>query len=98
MSDVINAAKRGDLSLLKHLTQGNKNILGKTNSEGYFALYWAACCGHEDVCRYILESGANVDQTVKTGSSALHAAADRGHMECVQILVNRYLFRFYSFL
>lgn len=48
---------------------------------------WAAGQGQAEVLRTLLEHGSDVLLYDKTGSTALHIAAARGHIECIYILI-----------
>ena len=90
MTTCIEAAKNGDLHRLQRLAaeQGSE-VFDRCDDtpEGYFPLYWAACKGHVDVCSYLVQQGADVNKTLRTGSTSLHAAADRGQYACAKELV-----------
>ena len=90
MSAVNSASKRGDLERVKHLYQAGHPIHAHDPEDGTTPLYWAACNGHVTLCNWLILHGADVNQpTVKSGSSALHAAADRGHADCVFFLIQK---------
>ena len=86
--DLIEAAKNGRvekvLTLLEYGVPANTR-----DKDNATALYWSACYGHGDVTEILISAQCDVNATVRWGSSALHAAADRGHLQCVQILINR---------
>jgi ankyrin repeat protein len=50
-------------------------------------LYWGASRGHLQICQALIKAGSDVNACVKWGSTALHAAADRGHAECLNLLL-----------
>lgn len=50
-------------------------------------MHRAAGGNHVEVCRYLLEKGAKVDQPDKSGRTALHWAAISGHKEAAELLV-----------
>ena len=90
MTNCIEAAKNGDLYRLQRISAEHGVKVFNTsddNPEGYFALYWAACKGHVDVCQYLVHQGADLNKTLHTGSTSLHAAADRGQYACARELV-----------
>jgi len=49
----------------------------------------AAGGNHKEVCSYLLEKGAVVDQTDKSGRTALHWAAISGHKEAAEFLLSK---------
>ena len=50
-------------------------------------LYVAAQLGKLDVVRTLLQAGADVGLAKKNGSTALHIAAAKGHLEVVKELI-----------
>jgi hypothetical protein len=52
-------------------------------------LHRAAGGNHVEICRYLIEKGAKVDQPDKSGRTALHWAAISGHKEAAELLVAR---------
>lgn len=50
-------------------------------------LHRAAGGNHVEICRYLIEKGAKVDQPDKSGRTALHWAAISGHKEAAELLV-----------
>jgi len=45
--------------------------------------------GYVEVMRYLLDKGCDIDHKETNGLSALSAAIDKGHMECVNLLLER---------
>ena len=81
----------GDIDLVRLLARDHRSegYINKMDAAGESMLYKAARSGFYDVCKALLEQGAEVDQTQKTGSSALHAACFYGHNPVAQLLVSR---------
>ena len=60
--------------------------------EGEFewtCLHSAACKGHFEICRLLLDKGAQVEAKDIGGSAPLHYAAAEGHVEIVRLLCDR---------
>ncbi|KAB8238206.1 ankyrin repeat domain-containing protein [Aspergillus alliaceus] len=55
------------------------------------SLSWAACRGHEEVVRFLLDKGANPDTKDKDGMTPLSWAASNGWMGIVQLLLERHV-------
>ena len=93
--EFIEAAKRGDLSRMRQLETcsdrtGQVNVNFQYPPDGSTALFWAACCGHVMTCDWLIRHGARVNlANYKSGSLPLHGAADRGHSDCVRLLIRR---------
>ena len=47
----------------------------------------AAQEGHQDIVKFLLEKGADVNATMKDGRSALYKASKNGHTEVVRLLL-----------
>jgi len=59
-------------------------------SNGHTALYRAAWLGNAVIVSVLLKRGCDVNQQNLEGWSPLHAAADRGHKEVVELLVETF--------
>ena len=54
---------------------------------GRSLLYLSARNGYLDICKYLLEKGAKVNETQSTGSTPLHAASYYGNKKIVELLL-----------
>ncbi|CAG2190454.1 unnamed protein product [Mytilus edulis] len=54
--------------------------------EGWTAIMEAACEGHLEVCRFLIDTGCKIDATNR-GRTALHLAAEMGHLQITRYLV-----------
>ena len=52
-------------------------------------LHAAAASGHLDICRLLIDKGAQVEAKDGTGCAPLHFAAIQGHVEIVRLLCDR---------
>jgi ankyrin repeat protein len=59
----------------------------KDEGHGKTLLHWIAELGYRDLTTRCLDLGAEVDATDKYRDTALHDAAENGHLEIVQILI-----------
>ena len=57
--------------------------------DGWTCLMTAAWNGHLDICRLLLDKGAQVEARNKFGLTPLHNAAQQGHVEIVRLLCDR---------
>ena len=60
-----------------------------TDSYGWTPLLFAAKNGSAVVLRNLLEMNANIDHEDQSGNTALPISSARGHVEAVQLLLNR---------
>ena len=86
---LILASKNGNLDTVTSLLIGGYSVHLRDKDDAT-PLYWSACRGHAEVCQELLRHKSDVNAQVKWGSTALHAACDRNHMECVKLLIKRY--------
>jgi Usher syndrome type-1G protein len=78
------AARDGLLEVLKEATK--KEINTKDHS-GMTPVLWAAFEGKLDALRLLTGRGGNPDKSDQFGNTALHLAAAKGHLPCVDFLV-----------
>ncbi|XP_055593795.1 ankyrin repeat domain-containing protein 39-like [Uranotaenia lowii] len=81
------AAIDNDTSKLTTLI--GRGHLNDRDQSGYTALHYAARCGHQEICRRLLDSGIGVDEQTHGGATALHRAAMMGHSKIVKLLLER---------
>ncbi len=88
------ACKSGRLAVLERLVKAGARI----NADPYRGtpLIWAAVCNHPETVAWLLDHGANINQkatfggpTHGQGITALHMAAQNGHLAMVKLLVER---------
>ncbi|XP_050675946.1 ankyrin repeat domain-containing protein 39-like isoform X1 [Leptidea sinapis] len=86
-----NAAFSGDMSRLAYLINKAKNVAEFVNTQdnaGYTALHYAARNGHLEICKFLLENGALIDITTKSGKATpLHKASAAGKISTVRYLI-----------
>ena len=56
------------------------------SEDGWTCLMIAARYGHLDICRLLIDKGAQVTAKDKNGNTPLHCAAYQGHVEIVRLL------------
>lgn len=54
------AADRGDLEIVMHLVKNINIDINTKDMDGQTALHYASSCGHEEVLKFLLESGADL--------------------------------------
>jgi len=86
-SDLVWSLKNGDLDSVKELFETEKVDVNAL-LDGRSPLHYAADYGQQDVIRYLITKGANVNAVDKHGISALLAAIWEGHTECVRLMID----------
>lgn len=61
--------------------------INELDTEGQTVLFGAAGRGHTDICKVLLDRGADLNFRDKTGRSALHMAIASNHYTCVKFLL-----------
>ena len=85
---LMRAASKGDLEIVKYLTENIENIINdKTVIDGSTALMFASKEGHLEIVKYLLENGADVNIKDNFGETALIWASREGYFEIVKCLV-----------
>jgi ankyrin repeat protein len=83
-----NAAERGNLPEVRRLVNAGASVNAR-NHERMTPLMKAARRGHANVIRYLLNKGANARARMSQNNtrSAIHLAAEEGHLNAVRSLV-----------
>jgi hypothetical protein len=97
--DALQGLRRGDFSRLEPLfAEGRPCRIVRWYGEGYFggepaALAGALACacflGRTEVARFLLDQGVDPGAGAGTGLNGFHWAANRGHLETVELLIGR---------
>ena len=81
-------ALNGKTKLVRHLLRRGARI-GLAGPDGYKDLHGAAKNGHSEICKILVEHGADINsQHPITGDSALSYAASRGHHKTLLSLIS----------
>jgi len=86
LSTLQNAARLGDVSLLKKSLNNGFNV-HEADETGQTALHFAADKGYNDCITVLLEAGANVNATDGDEMSVLQIAVISGHVDSVALLL-----------
>jgi ankyrin repeat protein len=86
---ILTACAASDFAQVKALLAKNPAQVNAQNSEGETPLWRAVTALHpsEDLVKYLLENGAEVEGGSKWGESPLHGAAGRGSKKIVELLL-----------
>ena len=85
---VFNAAIRGDLATVKSLHESGIDVIGRRQDDGMSSILLACRNGHTDLVNYLLEQGANPNDSENFGGTCLVAAACFRHPDCVRRLID----------
>ena len=96
VSQYLNAAKKGDVDLLKVLVdgaggkeEGARALLTCREATGKTSLHFAAAMGRKETCAYILEIAPNAyAEKDEQGNLPLHMACRGGHVGVVELLMD----------
>lgn len=80
------AAFDGYIDMLCDASKRDTNLAN--DEDGFTPTLLAAYNGHLDALRILVGRGGDPEKTSLNGSSALHLAAARNHLNCVSFLVN----------
>lgn len=86
---LLNAAADGDTKTVVALLDEGLEVNKGLPLVGTNALILAAGHGHVETVRALLDNGADVNATDASGWTALHAAAYKGSLEVMQLLLER---------
>lgn len=78
------AAKDGLLDVLKEATRAESN---SKDADGMTPVLWAAFEGRLEALKLLVGRGGDPDKSDQFGNTALHLASAKGHMQCVDFLV-----------
>ena len=86
---ILEATIRGDLETVVRLLDTGGTTVDAHNTRRETPLYWACARGDLDLARVLALYGARVDFRSVAGLTPLHAAADRGHHQCAELLLQK---------
>ena len=80
------ATREGNTDMVRSLTSARDVDVNATDETGSTPLLEAARFGHEDICRILIASGANLKAKDKNGKTALQLAIQGDHDDVVRVL------------
>ncbi|KAF7491400.1 Ankyrin repeat domain-containing protein 49 [Sarcoptes scabiei] len=87
MLNVLEAAEKGRLNLLKQFYQIDPQLINIQDSDGYSPLHRACYNNRIDVVKWLIKHGANIRAKTSDGWEPLHTASQWGHCSIVRILL-----------
>lgn len=81
------AAMNGYADLVKFLIKEHNAVIDILTLRKQTPLHLAAAAGQMEVCKLLLELGANIDATDDQGQKPIHAAAQNNYSEVVQLFL-----------
>jgi ankyrin repeat protein len=83
------AAAVGDVDAVRELASRTEGVVEDRSDDGYSALHLAACFGHLEVARCLLERGADPNAVAYNDSrvTPLHSAVTAGHRDVASLLL-----------
>jgi len=87
-AEIHQAAKNGDLALIKKLLEKDPKLLDSGNMLQQSPLLIASYQGHEEIIAFLLEKKADVNKKDKFGATALHMASLKGNVAIVKLLLS----------
>ncbi|KAL1193987.1 putative protein S-acyltransferase 23 [Cardamine amara subsp. amara] len=87
ITDIFSASAYGDLNQLKRFVEYNPSSLSLPDSNGFFALQWAALNNSLHVAQFIIEHGGDVNSVDNIKQTPLHWAAVKGSIDVADLLL-----------
>jgi uncharacterized protein len=87
--DVFDVARKGTVVQAKELFETNVEIFNTVNTEGYSPLIIACYRGNNEVAKFIVKVGGNINSTSNMGT-ALMAAVVKRNLEMVKLLLDNH--------
>lgn len=84
------AAMNGYAHLVKFLIRDHNAMIDVLTLKKQTPLHLAAASGQMEVCKLLLELGANIDATDEIGEKPIHAAAQNNNSEVVQLFLQQH--------
>lgn len=85
-TDIFDIARKGTLQEMKSVIKDNPALISSVNKEGYSLLVLATYRGNNEVAKFLIENGAEINGTNNYGSP-LMAAVVKGNVEIVKLLL-----------
>jgi len=88
IKDVFNIARKGTREQIQEFFKSNPNAINSVDSNGFTALILACYKGNNEVAKFLIENGCDVNYKSEMGT-ALMAASVKGNVEMINILLDK---------
>jgi len=88
VTDIVDAAKRGDIHAVHRLIQDSPDSVSSIDDSGYTALHWAGVRGHWRCFTELVAAGAPVNAVGGDGGTPLHWACHHDRADMVVLLLD----------
>ena len=88
VTDIVDAAKRGDIHAVHRLIQDSPDTVDARDDSGYTALHWAGIRGHWRIFQELVAAGAPVNAVGGDGGTPLHWACHHDRADMVVLLLD----------
>ncbi len=87
-SDVFDIARKGTVEQIRQLVQSNPKVVNETNKDGFSALILACYRGNNEVAKFLIENGSNINSNSDMGTP-LMASVVKGNNEMATFLIEK---------
>ena len=89
---IYDACRYGDVKKLQELISKDRTLVDKPvnyRDRGFFPIHLAACYNQLEILELLLQNEANVNQTIRSGHTALIYASLKGYVKIVECLLKQ---------
>ena len=84
--DFLNACGNNEMGPIRRYVSDQGDDIHATDSFGFTGLHYAAMCGHVEVCRFLVENGADTAKRDMDGKTAAQLAEEQNHPMVLAVL------------
>jgi hypothetical protein len=88
VTDIVDAAKRGDYHAVHRLIEDSPDTTGATDENGFTALHWAGIRGHWRIFTELIAADAPVNAVGGDGGTPLHWACHHDRPDMIALLLD----------
>ncbi len=86
---IVEAAKSGDLKIVKAVLAKDPSKLNATDESKYTALHWACMRAHWDVVEFLIAKGADLNVVGGDGGTQINWAVHHDNVEIIKLMVEK---------